>query len=83
MNRTVPRLTLAASLVLAGAVSDPIRAAQGVLTVQVSHVNGKVLWANLFLLFWLSLFPLVIRWIGEAGVVAMPVAAFGIVLAFR
>jgi uncharacterized membrane protein len=44
------------------------------------RIDGRVLWANLFLLFWLSLFPLVIRWIGDAGVVAMPVAAFGIVL---
>ena len=30
-------------------------------------VNGKVLWANLFLLFWLSLVPFVIRWIDETG----------------
>ena len=44
------------------------------------RVDGRVLWANLFLLFWLSLFPLLIRWIGEAGVTAMPVAAFGAVL---
>ncbi len=44
------------------------------------RVDGPVLWANLFLLFWLSLFPFVIRWIGEVGLVAMPVAAFGVVL---
>ena len=44
------------------------------------RVDGRVLWANLFLLFWLSLFPFLIRWIGEAGVTAMPVAAFGAVL---
>jgi uncharacterized membrane protein len=44
------------------------------------RVDGRVLWANLFLLFWLSLFPFVIRWIGEAGVTALPVAAFGIAL---
>src|SRR5579872_4094999 len=31
-----------------------------------THVNGKVLWANLLLLFWLSLVPFVIRWIDEA-----------------
>jgi uncharacterized membrane protein len=43
-------------------------------------VDGRVLWANLFLLFWLSLFPFVIRWIGEAGVTALPVAAFGVAL---
>jgi len=44
------------------------------------RVDGSVLWANLFLLFWLSLFPFVIRWIGEAGVTALPVAAFGVAL---
>ena len=46
----------------------------------VRKVDGRVLWANLFLLFWLSLIPLVIRWIGEARVTAEPVAAYGIVL---
>jgi uncharacterized membrane protein len=46
----------------------------------VKHIDGRVLWANLFLLFWLSLFPLLIRWIGEVGVTPMPVAAFGLVL---
>ena len=45
------------------------------------HIDGKVLWANLFLLFWLSLVPFVIRWIDEAGLSAMPVAAYGVVLA--
>ena len=44
------------------------------------RVDGRVLWANLFLLFWLSLFPFVIRWIGEAGLTALPVAAFGTAL---
>jgi uncharacterized membrane protein len=38
------------------------------------------LWANLFLLFWLSLVPFVIRWMDEAGFGAMPVAAYGFVL---
>src|SRR5689334_973169 len=46
-----------------------------------SHVDGKVLWANLFLLFWLSLVPFVIRWIDEAGFQPLPTAAYGIVLA--
>lgn len=46
----------------------------------VRKVDGRVLWANLFLLFWLSLIPFVIRWIGEAKVSAEPVAAYGIVL---
>ena len=47
----------------------------------VKSVDGRVLWANLLLLFWLSLVPLVIRWIGEAHLSTGPVAAYGIVLA--
>jgi len=39
------------------------------------------LWTNHALLFCLTLFPLMIRWIGEAGVTPWPVASFGIVLA--
>jgi uncharacterized membrane protein len=45
------------------------------------RVDGRVLWANLFLLFWLSLVPFVIRWIDEGGVTAVPTAAYGLVLA--
>jgi TMEM175 potassium channel family protein len=45
-----------------------------------SRVDGRVLWSNLGLLFWLSLFPFVIRWVGERGVTSLPTAAFGIVL---
>jgi uncharacterized membrane protein len=45
-----------------------------------NHVDGRVLWANLLLLFWLSLVPFVIRWIDEAGLVTLPVAAYGVVL---
>ena len=44
------------------------------------RVNGRVLWANLVLLFWLSLVPFVIRWIDEAGFAPAPVAAYGLVL---
>jgi uncharacterized membrane protein len=44
------------------------------------RVNGKVLWANLALLFWLSLVPFVIRWIDEMGFTALPTAAYGVVL---
>ena len=44
------------------------------------RVNGRVLWANLTLLFWLSLVPFVIRWIDEAGFESLPTAAYGIVL---
>jgi uncharacterized membrane protein len=45
------------------------------------RVDGRVLWANLGLLFWLSLVPFVIRWIDEAGFTTAPVAAYGVVLA--
>ena len=44
------------------------------------RVTGGVLWANHALLFWLTLFPLMIRWIDEAGITALPVGSFGIVL---
>jgi uncharacterized membrane protein len=43
-------------------------------------VTGAVLWANHALLFCLTLFPLMIRWIDEAGPTAWPVASFGLVL---
>jgi uncharacterized membrane protein len=46
----------------------------------VQHVDGRVLWANLLLLFWLSLVPFVIRWVDEAGISVLPVAAYGVVL---
>lgn len=43
-------------------------------------IDGRVMWANLVLLFWLSLVPFVIRWMGEEGVSPGPAAAYGIVL---
>lgn len=43
-------------------------------------VNGKILWANLHLLFWLSLIPFVTSWIGESYNSSGPVALYGIVL---
>ena len=46
----------------------------------VQHVNGGVLWANLHLLFWLSLIPFVTNWMGENHFVAWPVALYGGVL---
>jgi uncharacterized membrane protein len=49
--------------------------------LQAIHaVNGQVLWANLHLLFWLSLFPFATAWIGENHFAAWPVAAYGVVL---
>ncbi|OKH30355.1 hypothetical protein NIES2119_31050 [[Phormidium ambiguum] IAM M-71] len=46
----------------------------------VRQVNGNVLWANLHLLFWLSLVPFVTGWTGENHFAALPVAFYGIVL---
>jgi uncharacterized membrane protein len=43
-------------------------------------VNGPILWANLHLLFWLSLVPFVTGWMGENCFVALPVALYGTVL---
>ena len=48
----------------------------------VKHVNGRVLWANLHLLFWLSLTPFVTGWMGEHQFADWPVAAYGVVLLF-
>jgi TMEM175 potassium channel family protein len=46
----------------------------------VERVNGKILWANLHLLFWLSLTPFVTAWMGEKDFAPVPVAAYGVVL---
>ncbi len=46
----------------------------------VSHVNGTVLWANIHLLFWLSLIPFVTGWMGENHFGMWPVALYGMVL---
>jgi uncharacterized membrane protein len=43
-------------------------------------VNGKVLWANLHLLFWLSLIPFVTGWMGENHFAPLPTAVYGMVL---
>jgi len=45
-------------------------------------VNGKILWANLHLLFWLSLFPFTTGWMGENHFSSTPVALYGLVLLF-
>jgi uncharacterized membrane protein len=46
----------------------------------IVHVDGRVLWANLYLLFWLSLTPFVTAWMGENRFAAWPVALYGVVL---
>ncbi|MDX6694456.1 MAG: potassium channel family protein [Blastocatellia bacterium] len=43
-------------------------------------INGKILWANLHLLFWLSLIPFVTGWMGENHFAPLPTAIYGVVL---
>ncbi len=50
------------------------------LIYATDRVDGRVLWANLHLLFWLSLIPFVTAWMGENGFAAVPVALYGVVL---
>ena len=44
----------------------------------VRFVNGQVLWANLHLLFWLSLLPFATGWMGENAFASLPVAVYGL-----
>ncbi len=46
----------------------------------VHKVTGPILWANLHLLLWLSLFPFVTGWMGEHGLAPLPTALYGFVL---
>ena len=46
----------------------------------VEHVNGGILWANLHLLFWLSLIPFANGWIGATHFATLPIALYGVVL---
>lgn len=46
----------------------------------IRYVNGRILWANLHLLFWLSLTPFVTAWMGENNFAPRPVALYGVVL---
>jgi uncharacterized membrane protein len=45
-----------------------------------NYVSGGILWANLHLLFWLSLFPFTTGWMGENHLAAVPTAVYGFVL---
>lgn len=47
-----------------------------------SRINGGVLWANLHLLFWLSLLPFVTGWMNRSELSCLPVALYGVVLLF-
>src|SRR5258708_37086533 len=44
------------------------------------RINGMVLWANLFFLFWMSLVPFVIRWMDNTHFAPSPTPAYGVVL---
>ena len=46
----------------------------------IKHVDGRVLWANLHLLFWLSLVPFATGWMGANPLAAWPTALYGVVL---
>ncbi len=46
----------------------------------VQKVNGRIMWANMHLLFWLSLIPFVTGWMGENHFAAEPTALYGVVL---
>src|SRR5580765_333144 len=46
----------------------------------IKSVNGNILWANLHLLFWLSLIPFGTAWMGESALAPLPTAAYGGVL---
>jgi uncharacterized membrane protein len=49
--------------------------------LQATHrINGKILWANLHLLFWLSIVPFVTGWMGQNHFAALPSAVYGVVL---
>jgi uncharacterized membrane protein len=48
----------------------------------IHQVNGRVLWANLHWLFWISLFPFATAWMGENKFAALPVALYGTILLF-
>lgn len=50
------------------------------LLQSAKQVNGKILWANLTLLFWLSLFPFVAGWMGENLFSTLPSVAYGFIL---
>ncbi len=49
--------------------------------LQATHkINGTILWANMHLLFWLSLIPFVTSWMGEQHFAPIPTAAYGVIL---
>lgn len=52
------------------------------LMVLTDRINGKILWANVHLLFWLTLVPFTTGWMGESDFAAVPTAVYGVDLLF-
>src|SRR5215475_12112532 len=52
------------------------------LVKAVRKVNAGIMWANLHLLFWLSLFPFITGWMGENHFTPVPTALYGVVMLF-
>jgi uncharacterized membrane protein len=50
------------------------------LVAAARRINGTIMWANLHLLFWLSLIPFVTGWMGENNFAPVPTAAYGVIL---
>ncbi len=50
------------------------------LAYTIERVNGNIIWANLNLLFWLSLVPFATQWMGESGFAAIPLATYAILM---
>ncbi|HOS47486.1 MAG TPA: TMEM175 family protein [Bacteroidia bacterium] len=48
----------------------------------IKYVSGSMLWANMHLLFWISLVPFATAWIGETGFVSAPMVVYGCILLF-
>jgi uncharacterized membrane protein len=46
----------------------------------VRHVDGKILWLNLHLLFWMSVIPFVTAWLGESRLAPVPTFSYGVVM---
>jgi uncharacterized membrane protein len=44
------------------------------------HIDGRVLWANLFLLFWITLIPFEVRWVDDTHLASLPTAGYGAIL---
>src|SRR4051794_23913651 len=76
----VPLLPVFASYVLSFAILAIYWNNHHHLLQAARAVDGRVLWANMHLLFWLSLFPFGTAWIGDTGLAPVPMAVYGGIL---